>query len=156
MNNPAETRINGAAQRLSRRYSPGEIKDQTWYSTHGEARKIATRMGSLNQMTVNPSMGVIVTSSGGFTLRDLRASTAGLSTKSHRGLLKERLTIAATTIPASALRMRERSSSRCSMNDMRSMPSSSSSPSSPGGGGGAGGTIDPPSLVRTFSNALLA
>ena len=37
----------------------------------------------------------------------------------------------ATATPARALKIRLRSSSRCSMNDMRSMPSSSASSSSP-------------------------
>src|SRR5439155_19714977 len=53
--------------------------------------------------------------------------------------VKNMLSRKATTRPTSALRMRVRSSSKCSMNDIRSMPSSSSSSSSSGGGGGGGG-----------------
>src|SRR5438045_3146975 len=41
-------------------------------------------------------------------------------------------------MPAIMRRMRERSSARCSMKDMRSMPASSSSSPPPGGGGGIG------------------
>ena len=35
------------------------MKAQTWYSTHGEARKMAHRIGSLTQTTLKTSMGVI-------------------------------------------------------------------------------------------------
>ena len=54
----------------------------------------------------------------------------------------------ATPSPYNIRRMRVRSSSRCSMNDMRSMPSSSSSPSD-GGGGGGGGFLPPDEATAT-------
>src|ERR1700691_5296493 len=53
----------------------------------------------------------------------------------------------ATPKPINARMMRDRISSKCSRNDMRSMPSSSSSSSS--GGGGGGGRYPPPAPAGT-------
>src|SRR5689334_3470091 len=65
----------------------------------------------------------------------------------HNSLQNVRLSTNATPTPASPRRMRERSSSRCSRNDIRSIPSSSSSRSeSVGGGGGGVEAPDPPAL----------
>src|SRR5690242_9200375 len=57
----------------------------------------------------------------------------------HSSFVKNMLTKNATTSPTIARNSRVRSSSRCSMNDIRSMPSSSSSSSSSSSGGGGGG-----------------
>src|SRR4051794_20884403 len=92
-----------------------------------------------SQMMLNCSMGVIATNSGGLIPKWVSADTAGSDTISQRSFVKNMLAKNATTKPAKAFNNRERSSSKCSMNDMRSMPSSSSSPSSSAGGGGGGG-----------------
>ncbi len=56
--------------------------------------------------------------------------------------------------PASVRRMRERNSSRCSMNDIRSIPSSSPSPSESEGGGGGVDAPDPPALAVAGMTAV--
>src|SRR5579884_1156883 len=114
------------------------MKAQTWYTIQGEAAKIETSTGSFTQMIEKLSMGVIWARRGGFTCRYVSASTAGWLMMSQSWLAKIRLARNATATPHRHLMMRERSSSRCSIKDMRSMPSSSW-PSSDGGGGGGGG-----------------
>src|SRR5579884_1757174 len=114
------------------------MKAQTWYRIHGDPIKIEVSSGSLNQMIMKPSMGWIMASRGGFTPRCFSAETAGSLTTVHSLSAKPRLSMKATASPMRDLIMRERSSSRCSMKDMRSMPSSSSSLPE-GGGGSAGG-----------------
>src|SRR5580700_4781602 len=100
----------------------------TWYNTQGEERKMAHTRGSLNQTTLKASMGVSWARVGGKPLA-LSAAFAGCTTTFQSGSVKVKATHTATTMPMIILIMRERSSSRCSRNDMRNMLSSSSSPS---------------------------
>ena len=81
---------------------------------------MAHRIGSLIQITLNASMGVICTRVG-LNLRVVSASLAGAVTKSHNLSVKMMLTTNATPTPIRARMMRDRSSSRCSRKDMRSM-----------------------------------
>ena len=68
--NSSELEItNGTAQRFSRLYNPGEIKAQTWYSTHGDETNIAHSSGIFIQMIWKPSIGSISARSGGLTPR---------------------------------------------------------------------------------------
>src|SRR5690349_17252670 len=91
-------------------------------------------------MMLNWSMGPMAANLG-CKPRWVSAVAAGDITISHKSLQNVMLTKNATTTPITAFKMRDRSSSRCSMKDMRSMPSSSPSfsSSSVGGGGGGGG-----------------
>src|SRR5579864_358522 len=140
--------MKGAAQRRSRRYRPGEMKAQTWYRIQGEEMNTAQRMGSFTQMVLKASIGVICTSSGGYPSVS-SAPLAGRETMVHRGLANVRLTANATATPIRHLINRERSSSRCSRNDMRNMPSSSSSPPLPPLPDGGGGVRLPPAAAGT-------
>src|SRR5215475_6009000 len=108
---------------------------------HGDEMKIDARIGSLIHTMLNWSIGAMATSLGGLMPIFRSAYSAGSCTKSQRLLQKKRLARNAIPTPASIRRIRLRSSSRCSRNDMRNMPSSSS-PSSLGGGGG--GILPPP------------
>src|SRR5947209_20270971 len=103
---------------------------------------MAQTTGSLNQITLNCSMGSMATRWGAYP-SVLSADVAGSLMKFHNGLVKARLATNATAMPINARIIRERSSSRCSRNDMRSMPSSSLSPP-PFEGGGGGGFLPPP------------
>src|ERR1035437_3939057 len=112
MNRPAELITNGAAKRLSRLYRPGAINAHTWYRIQGEATKIAHRMGIQNQITLKPSMGVIVCSNGGLTPRAVNAETAGSLTTFQTAFENVRQMRKATRSPSRDLMMRERSSCR--------------------------------------------
>ena len=52
----------------------------TWYNTQGDARKIAHKTGSLNQMTLNASIGSIWTRFCSLYPSVVRAETAGWQT----------------------------------------------------------------------------
>ena len=142
----------GAAHRRSFLYSPGAMNPHTWYRIHGDAMKMAVRIGSFTHTILKASMGVIrVSLVSTFRLR--RASSAGAWTSFHSSLQNVRLRMNAMPIPPSARRMRERSSSRCSRNDIRSIPSSSSPPSESEGGGGVD-PPDPPALAVAGMTAV--
>src|SRR5438552_3620928 len=110
------------------------MKAQIWYTIHGDARKIEQSTGSLIQMMEKLSIGAVVVRRGGTTFKNFSASTAGALMMSHNWAEKTMLTMNATPTPQRHLMIRERSPSRCSMKDMRSMPSSLPSLSSGGGG----------------------
>src|SRR5438132_5580116 len=132
MNRPAVLKMNGAAILRSFLYRPGEMKDQIWYTIHGDARKIEQSTGSLIQMMEKLSIGAVVVRRGGTTFKNFSASTAGCLMMSHNWDENTMLAMNAIPTPQMHLMIRERSSSRCSMKDIRSMPSSSPSPSSGG------------------------
>src|SRR6266436_5331922 len=148
-NSSAEEMMNGAAQRRSFLYRPGEMNAQNWYSTHGAARNSDTTSGSLNQMMEIPSVGSMAIRLG-CNPSDVSAAAAGWRMMSHNCLLKEIATMNAAPSPHRQRISRARSSSKCSMKDMRSMPSSSSS-SAGGGAVGGGVRVLPPADASGLS-----
>ena len=88
--------------------------------------KMAVRIGNFTQMMLKASIGAICTSFGTAPIL-FKASVAGAVTIFHSLSQNVRLRTNATPTPPKARRMRERNSSRCSRNDMRSIPSSSGS-----------------------------
>src|SRR5229473_545550 len=59
MNRPAEQMTKGAAHRRSFLYSPGAMNPHTWYRIHGDAMKMAVRIGSFTHTILKASMGDI-------------------------------------------------------------------------------------------------
>src|SRR5713101_6237772 len=116
--------------------------------------KIAVRMGSFTHTMLNASMGVIKISFGSEKPSLRKASMAGAWTIFQSLSQKVRLRTNAIPTPSKAFRMRERNSSRCSKNDIRSMPPSSSSPSESDGGGGGVEPPDPPALAADGTKAV--
>jgi len=106
----------------------------TWYKTQGDATNSDITSGTFTQMMEKPSIGSLMTRTGGLTPIFLSASTAGARTISQSWLANTTHSRNAIPKPCSARIIRWRISSRCSRNDMRSMPPSSPSSSSGGGG----------------------
>ena len=88
------------------------MKPQTWYSTHGDATKIAHSSGILNQMTLNAFHGRDLHQILAVRRGRSRRLWRGWRTKSQSCLLNVRQPTAATMMPKTMRRMRVRSSSR--------------------------------------------
>src|SRR5260370_32710875 len=100
MNSPAEQMTSGAHHRRFFLYSPGAMNPHTWYRIHGEAMKMAERIGSFTHTILNASMGVIRVSFGSLRPKLRTASTAAGLTRFPSSLAKGTLLLHSMRTPA--------------------------------------------------------